>query len=523
MVCLVLALLVVERSVRDALLWTSPVPYFDLGSLIQFTNEWLTHTLPLGFLWYWHNDHLIPAPQLIYLADIIFFRNSAVVLVLCSWTLLLVQVIVMLYFTWRNLNLKFALFGSAIVIASGFSPSQMENLTWGFQLAYWMGQVFGILAIVFLIRSLRSRSPWLYSALSVLYGIIAALSFGGGVMIWPCVIALVLKLPLSVRQKALHISCGVFIFVALLWARMVQFPAGVTKRPSLAECWGFFTAALGMTWSSDRSSVSVIVTVVSLFVFALLLGRFLRSESPSDLSILATGGALFSLLWVFAVTFGRASYGVKFAASERYQTTVLCFFACLALGLLEWSFHSQWPIIQAVAVVFGGTILAAVPTIHGVEAGTRSGAQYLQRAEAAIKVGVGDASVISGNLILGPKTLRDLGLSRRYDYSLFADREHRLLGQHLDQSFQLQSACPGKILQQSDIDGRYPGRYLSGEKGKGGHQIVVVSKGVIVGLGFEQIQGPHAWAAFARRSAGPLEVYAVSRHEACLVATAGAD
>ena len=519
--CAVIALLVIERAIRDTLLWTSPVPYFDQVGLISLTNQWLTHTLPYQTIWSWHNDHLIPAPQLIYLGDIIFFRNRAIVLVLCSWTLLVSQAAALLYFTWHNLSFKFALFGSALILAGAFSPSQMENLTWGFQVAYWMGQVFGILAIVFLIRSLRARSSWANTVLAIFCGLVAAFSFGGGVVIWPCITILALKLPLRVTQKVLYICCGVFVFGALLWARAVQFPGSLGKRPSFGEAWDFLSALMGVTWSYERSSVSVIVTVVSLSLFILLLGQFFRSKSPSDLSILAVGGSFFSLFWIFSVIFGRVAFGVKFASSERYQTTALCFFVCLGLGLLEWAYYSQWPIVQALAVIFLGTVVAAIPTIHSVESSARSGAQYLQQVEAALKVGVGDSSFINGNLLYGPGTLQEFELSRQHDYSLFADREHRLLGQPLDEAFRLTNACPGRVLERIEIHNQYPGSYLRGEKGAEGHKIVVVSRGVIVGLGFQKIQAPHLWAAFARPTSGSLDVYAVSDHRACLVGTAG--
>ena len=84
-ICFIVSLFVVERAVRDAILWTSSVPFFDQVSSVSLTNQWLTHTLPFRTVWRWHNEHLIAAPQLVYLTDIIFFKNRAGFLVLCSW------------------------------------------------------------------------------------------------------------------------------------------------------------------------------------------------------------------------------------------------------------------------------------------------------------------------------------------------------------------------------------------------------------------------------------------------------
>jgi hypothetical protein len=516
--CLLLSLYVLERAIRDTLLWTSSLPIFDQSTSIFLTNQWLTHTLPLRTIYRWHNEHLIIAPQLVYLLDIILFKNRNGFLVLCSWALVLSHAAVFLYFIRGRLRSHWALLASAAVIAALFSPTQMENFKTGFQIAYFLAQVFATFAIAFLAGGQESRVRWKALIGAVLCGSVASVSFASGICLWPVVVLLLVRLPASKAQRVVGFSLAGLITAVLLWLRAIQYPHPAVIRPQIGQSWDFFSAMIGISWSYDPSSISSIVAVISIAAMTALGIRFLTSKTLSSLSAFTTGVALFSFLWLVGVVFGRASAGIENAHIQRYQTTVLCYLASLFVGILEWAFVAGWPVVQGMAVAFLGALIMSIPTWHTIESRSRGDAQYLQRVEAAVKVGVHDPEILTGSLLFDANTMPEFELSRKYGYSLFADGENRWLGEPLGKYFKVGEPCSGRILERRAIQSQYPGTFIRGTKPKRSKRIIVTSGGRIVGLGAAKIQDEHDWLAYTRPASEPLEIYAVaSRSSVCQI------
>jgi hypothetical protein len=516
--CLLLSLYLVERTIRDTLLWTSSVPMFDQSTSVWLTNQWLTHTLPLSAIYRWHNEHLIVAPQLLFLLDIILFKNRNGFLVLCSWTLLLSHAALFLVFIHRGLRLPSALLASAVLIGALFSPTQLENFKVGFQLPYFMGQVFGTFAIALMARSSQSALRWKELIGALVCGLIASASFASGICIWPVFALLLFKMPSSKVQRLLGICAAGVITAGLIWLRASNVPRSLAIRPKLGQCWEFLSSMIGTSWSYEPSSISGIITVISILALVALIIRILSGGTLSSRAVLAAGVALFSFLWLVAVAFGRGGSGLESAHAQRYQTTVLCYLASLFLGVVEWAFIAKWPVVQGMAVAYLGALIMSIPTLHTVESAARRDAQFLQSVETSVKVGVYDPAMLSGTLLFGPKTIPTFELSRKHGYSLFADGESRWLGRPVNQLFRVEKPCTGTILERHAIQSEYPGTFLRGGKQRRGKRIIVSSEGLIVGLGMAEIQAPNTWIAFARPGSEPLEVYdVISGKSVCLI------
>jgi hypothetical protein len=516
--CLLLAAGVFGRALHDTLMWYSPVPFADQVTSVWLTNQWVQHALPLTTVWRWHNEHLIVFPQILYLIDIILFGNRNSFLVVCCWTLQIVHASIFLYVIWKWIRQEYALLSSAAIVAAFFAPTQLENLLSGFQVGYIMTHTFAALAIFFLLRALNRSPRWRDVFLCAMFGTVAAFSFSTGLLVWPLVSLLALKLKFPRDHQIFLAPCGALVWSIILGARAVQVPATLAVHPKAINSWRFLTRMIGATWSAGQSW-STFLSILSLLALAALLFHFVDSSARSACSAFAITMALFSFGWLVLISLGRSSDNPGMSLSSRYQTTVLIYWGCLMVAYLEWALSANWPIVQAASVAFMAALAAAGPTAREHESRLRARAELSQLAESSLKVGIYDPEFAGGALLLGSDTVPQLQISRNRDLSFFSNRLHHLLGTAFWGHFKAKAPCPGRITVKRKIETAYPGIRLAGSKQGRNHLIVVAANGRIVGLGSEVLGHHDRWIAYAQPVREPLTIYSAKGNSACLISS----
>jgi len=510
------------RMIRDAIVWYNPVPFWDQVTLVTLSNQWQTGTLPLRTIWRWHNDHLIVFPQLVYLADIIFLQNRNGPLIVFCWLLQLTQAAVFMYFIWRDLQGSYAFLASAWVLAALFLASQIQNFTWGFQVAYLMPHTFATLAVFFLLRGIPQGLRWRQVLLSGACAVVGSFSFASGMLCWPLLWLLSLKLKVRRAYSFFYLIAGIAVWCTILYARKVRDVPKVELHPHFQACWNFLANAMCLTWTFQLSNLSSMLTTLSFAVFVSLAIHFLRQPAPSQCLSFSIFNASFCLSWIMSTALGRSTGDPSFATSSRYQTTVLCYWACLALGLLDWGCRAQWPKLQlALALAFIAAVFASKPTLRKFESDMKYGTNEFRYVESSLKAGVYDPLFLDSNLMFGADTPAQMQISRQKSLSFFSDGLQNLIGTSFAKHFRERGSCAGALTEDVRINSVLPGLRLAGTKAGHDRKVVVVSGDTIVGLGDSFLRPSTQWIAYAQPGNTVEKIYSIdSNSSACFITTA---
>jgi hypothetical protein len=296
----------------------------------------------LGWLWKQHNEHRMPIPKLLLLADLRWFRAS---LLASIFVIQLLQLWVLarsmrVFGTWRG-----PLWRSGVGLAAFgvFCPSQWENLSWGFQVCFVLPGLFATASFFGLLSywkasgepSTEAGSSWKYLPFSIAAALGATRSLVNGNLLWPILLAAALLLRLRLTAVVGYAISGVLTIVVYLQSYLLSWYAMNSLRMP-ANMLRYLAAYFGSSWVEMSFRLAEILGFFGLLVFLLLLSRlpsYIRRGRALNVQLVLI--SLFCFGTGLLTAFGRSGFGINQAFTSRYQTISLLFWCCLGLLLLE--------------------------------------------------------------------------------------------------------------------------------------------------------------------------------------------
>ncbi len=196
---------------------------------------------------------------------------------------------------------------------------QIENMIWGFQIAFVLPLFFFSLWLLSLqikderIRALSMTVLSLCSAFSSLHGLILPL-FTLGYLLW------------SHKKEWLPIVLNALIFIAYWIGFQSNFQTALTIVPSMGSLrYALMAASGGFFYFGDTLWINYLL--IGCTIGILLVGMFSVRSHGTHRSLFFYGVSmiLFASLFVVLITVGRSSLGFEQAFSSRYVTYAMLF------------------------------------------------------------------------------------------------------------------------------------------------------------------------------------------------------
>ncbi len=517
----------------------------------------------LKWLWQQHNEHRLVIPKLFLALDLrLFHANQKLLLA----ALFIIQLLHLWLLSWSMRSLG-AWRGNVWCTATGlaafclFSPTQWENLTWGFQTCFVLSGLFATLSFVALLlywRSAQSESQsrhWEFVALSVLAALGGLLSLANGLLLFSLLFVAALLLKLSYKVASTYLVTAL-VSTALYFHNYFRpaqnsDPAASLRSPIkivqyiavyFGSTWGY-----GSSWTHHNLQVALVTGFIGLalaVVLVLRLPRFQTTADPFALQLVLI--LLFCMGTAFLTALGRVVSGNSQAFAPRYQTIALLFWLCLACLLLATSIggHGRIPLLAMqmllVLVFLRGADLVRFPLRDAREHA------FQQRAVAAALVsGVDDREQIQRAFPDSDYVLSVVPFMRENHLSIFGENDQLRVGSPVSTIAReiAPDQCQGAIQTVSTIrkDGRQDLRIAGWgwncARRRPPSYIVVVADGTVIGLGAAgdwrpTIRAVHSYmntsfigfTAYAKGvpATQPMSIYAVvdsKPAEACPIAT----
>lgn len=344
--CLVLGLGVyaAAASILMVCRYHSPGLYADqwelVGKLMRNGGK-----LSLAELWAQHNEHRVPVAWICGLLDLRLFggRNISLFaeafLVQAAAALLLIGM--------------FRKFGAGrgplptvagLALFCAFSPLQIENFVWGFQVAFVLAALGGPAAFAGAIchsAAAAENRRWISGPLVFSFAAAFAAECGlaAGLAVWPILVLLGFVLRFPRKSQILTVAVAT-VAVGVYLAGYRTLPDHADPLQTIRQPWSivkYVVTYFGYAWDGSLPSFSPLPAVSELLtglalVFALVsAGRLCWQKGAADrLRYFLAANMLFAIVTGVLTSLGRLTFGVNQATSSRYQTISLAFWASLA-------------------------------------------------------------------------------------------------------------------------------------------------------------------------------------------------
>jgi hypothetical protein len=286
----------------------------------------------LKWLFSFHNEHQILVPRLLFLADWTWFRGTDTFLIV--WILANQAVFAFtFYYILRRASLSTLTNLSVIFVTVIFlySSSQMENLSWGFQVQFVNVYLFAFLSLLFYCDYLSNRTWWRL-ILTGVFAVMASFSMSNGVLIWP------LLLFVATTHKAWKNVIGFGLLFALILSvylngNSVVGEAFSRSNHSWKEAIEFIRFVL--VYMGNPLGKTSLVTASGFGLISILYLAFLSGIVFTNRKMMTSGtktlifSSLFILGSAFITSLGRLQFGILQATSGRYTTPALVFLSLL--------------------------------------------------------------------------------------------------------------------------------------------------------------------------------------------------
>jgi|GEM_PF-2615120 len=325
---------------------------WDIWDTVEMYRDVRDGQAGWSVFWSLHYEHRIVFPRLLILLDYFFASASGNLLLTLLFVLHAAHagLLVWVYARSGSADRLHVLLYACIVAMAFVWLKQRENFIWPFQIAWILNAFFASLA-VYLAATRPTARGLLASAAAC---VVAGLSLASGILL-PFVIGLMLWRS-GVSQRRL-LLWGAFA-VALATAYMIGYVAPEPKivglpHPSPLELFAFAGAYLGnvITMAQFPIGFSVCLGFAGLMLFGWYGIRFLRSSEPPLYARFAFAVSTYVVAMVFVTSWGRASFGLQAAASNRYVTTSVIFWVVL----FAWFAAAATPRVRR---IYFGTALA---------------------------------------------------------------------------------------------------------------------------------------------------------------------
>jgi hypothetical protein len=322
----------------------------------------------LAQLWQLHGEHRIVLPRLFLLADLYFFKATGTALIVSILTFQAFHAILfcLAACSLRHLSAWIRACVCALLIVFFFSPVQIENFVWPYQISFILGAFFSSFSLFLFAISYRNSPPWRYLgfAACVLAALCSTLSLASGLVVWPLLMLLCLVLRVERKVLAAITISAILIISAYFYnyhsPAIHADPLVSLKHPSTLVV--YLLAYLGGSWSVFGFTAAVSLGVAGVLAASFLLfTRLVRPSSSKPVEIFFLSIIVLSVIVGLITGAGRINFGLDQAFSSRYQSIALAFWAALASWAISLAARQNKGRIWASALMIAFTTVAAAP------------------------------------------------------------------------------------------------------------------------------------------------------------------
>jgi len=460
----------------------------------------------LSWLWQQHNEHRLLIPKLFLGLDLRLFAATQKLLLAAIFT---TQLLLLGLLSWSMRALggwRGALWRTATGLAAFclFSPTQWENLTWGFQLCFVLPGLFATLSFVGLLLYWRQASPssgWKFVFLSLAAALAGMCSLANGLLLAPLLAAAALRLRLQRRVAVTYATTAVVTTLLYFhgYKRPLQNSNPVVSLHSPLKLLAYIATYFGSSWGYGSSwthhnlQIALYAGLAGLGIAIFFLVRYrCRMETSQAFTVQLLLLLLFCLGTAFLTALGRLASGDSQAFASRYQTVALLFWWCLGCLLMSAAIGSSRRLaLPAMQVLLAGVLLRGADLARFPLRDAREHAFQQRAAAAALLSAVYDREQIARAFYLPDAVWDAVPYMRTRRLSIFAEDSRPGLGTPIDVWTQMaaQGQCQSAVQSVSYIsseDGaglRVTGWAWDLTRRKPPSYIAVVANGRIVGLG----------------------------------------
>jgi len=383
------ALFFAASAVSGAILWFSPVPFWDMwdGTVVfHFQRQ----TDGLSAFFGQANEHRILWSKVLFWADDALLGGLNHLLITANVVLMLAL--------WASFavaagqlgmgNHRAAFLAAMLVALPCFSWLQAENINWGYQSQFFLAYLLPLLALLSMSQWMRNGQTRWYIG-SVVLGVSSALTMANGLLALPLLITMML---LNRRWQIGRLLGLTVITIATIGLWLLNYKATVHAPAPFVEKAKFILAFLGApgAWILQSHTLSMLLgaCVILVGVFFAVVWLKGKTREPSYAALL-----LF-LLYVgaaaAAAASGRASGGYQNAFAGRYETPVMLAYASIALMAMHLG-RNRAGTSASLTTLLAATTVVLLPTQLQAINGTGTGqVQAKALASQALNLGVRD-------------------------------------------------------------------------------------------------------------------------------------
>lgn len=462
-------------------------------------------------LWAQHNEHRLVIPKLFYLADFYWFRGKNVFLFVSIIVVQALHALMLMRISDVSRTVQPALF--ALLFAFLFSPVQLHNFVWAFQICFVLGAFFASACAwsfgVFCTRYQSKMPPDSTVRIFVLtlaLAICTTLSLANGLVLWPIFVVILIVLQVNWRYILTLLSIAALLITAYFWQWFTpdghSHPLDSLRHP--VDMVHYVFCYLGGSWATFGMLPAILLGEVGVALGVMVLIKMWTArQSVRALDIFVAVTILASIGTAFETALGRLDFGLQQAGSSRYQTVALVYWAALAMWVIsKFGRAPRSALLKCGAVACFSLIVilpfAGIANIVGVYAGWPAA---FDDTAATMLSGVDDDDALTVVWPMDDSIQPVIDLLRRRHKSVFAAPLAKKLGSRFSDSFHVddRKPCRGKIrIARLLEEPRMKALELTGltQAGPAIRNLVLVDdQGKISGFGFNR-RG--AWQAYSR-------------------------
>jgi hypothetical protein len=304
--------------------------YGDALYFCPLFEKYYQGTLTFQDLYAQHNEHRILFPRLVMLPLGLATRYNTVAEMYAGWGFICVgaaEVFLLCRRLYPDRLTAAAVFIPAAWIL--FSLGQYENLLWGWQMIFFMGNAFLLLSLYFLQRA-RRLDGWMIASAAA--GLVASFSFSNMLLLWPIGLGIiVLKNPPGEEGSGKGRASALLfwgLFGAAVWAAYFvnwqkpgghpSFLYGLRHPVDFVRYACFYVSGPLEHGRPGRAELAGAVLLLLYLGAAAVACRRWRKGNPLPAMPLAL--VLFALGTTLVTAVSRVGFGPREALESRYQT-----------------------------------------------------------------------------------------------------------------------------------------------------------------------------------------------------------
>ncbi len=310
------------------------VPFYDHWELVPIIQHIRAGHFYITDFWWQHNEHRIIIPNIVLTISAMLTHWNTIAECFISFLVSIVSFVLLLKTLGRttdDLKCKFPLWLPVVLSVIWFSPVQVENWLWGWQLE-WFLNVLGVILVAYALSKVKNKDLSVQNLLlAVAGGILAQFSLGNGTILWPVVVIILLYKGIPFMKTASVASVGI-ITTALYYHHYVTptYPSKTLflKQPISFTRYVFVYLGRPLTFLHTGAVVmgaALLVLFLCLNVYLLAKNRAVFNKFLPWLLLesYAIGSACITAV-------SRLGLGLSQAYSSRYTTIAML----LLIGLV---------------------------------------------------------------------------------------------------------------------------------------------------------------------------------------------